>query len=189
MRVNLVDALSEFGSILAICPCCGDVIPLSEARPYVKGRKPKSKSDSLEQEEARVDRAEKRLHDREDELRDAAREKGRRQAKRHLKKIDPTFSGWGIDRQDIKVIFDPVEYVVFDGFNRRRLKKIAFVAYPPANKSQAKIQRSISNTINAVTIVGMMIRFHVIERFGLVKHPPKWLTGEHFEKAVQPAEE
>jgi predicted Holliday junction resolvase-like endonuclease len=144
VAIDLVAALSEFDSILVVCPCCGEVVRLSETRPYAKGKKPRSVFDALDADEARLERAEERLEEREDELREAAREIGRRAAKRQLKRIDPVFSGAGIDPQDVKVVFDPVEYVVFDGLNRGRLKRIALMAYPPSNRAQEKAQDSVA---------------------------------------------
>jgi hypothetical protein len=37
-----------------------------------------------------------------------------------LRKIDPIFRGAGFDMQDVRVVFNPVTYVVFDGRRRAR---------------------------------------------------------------------
>ena len=78
-----------------------------------------------------------------------ARRKGQLLAKRRLKEIDPLFSGKGIDPQDVKTIFDPVDFIVFDGMNSEseRIKSIDFVAYEPHNGKQEKILKSIQSTI------------------------------------------
>ena len=76
-------------------------------------------------------------------------EQGRKQAKQRLKEIDPVFSGTGVDPQDVKVVFDPVEYVVFHGLaSVYGVKFIEFISRSPSNKKQEVLIESISKTIN-----------------------------------------
>jgi predicted Holliday junction resolvase-like endonuclease len=97
---------------------------LSEARPYLRGRQPRSIVDSIRAEELRLERAEERLDQIEGALREKAAEAGLRAAKKLQKKIDPLFSGSGYNPHDVKVIFDPVTYVVFHGMGGGRLREI-----------------------------------------------------------------
>ena len=41
------------------------------------------------------------------------------------------FSGAGYDPQDVKVIFDPVTYVIFHGMSGNNLEEIVLMANPP----------------------------------------------------------
>ena len=71
-----------------------------------------------------------------------------RQAKRKLRKIDPTFSGSNTDPQDVKVLFDPVEYIVFRGLNSERgVQLVEFVSRSPENRAQEVTVKSIDRTI------------------------------------------
>jgi predicted Holliday junction resolvase-like endonuclease len=72
---------------------------------------------------------------------------GLRTAKKLLKKIDPVFSGAGYDPQDVKVIFDPVTYVVFNGMSRRKLRDILLLAKPPENIATERLHSSIQGAI------------------------------------------
>lgn len=146
-RSPFATAFEQINQILGICPCCGDLFRLADARPYLKGKKPHSVLDDLENEELRVERAEERLDEREAELREKAKISGLRSAKALLKKIDPIFSGKGIDPQDVKVIFDPIEYVVFDGLNSAVTTRIVLSAGPPENRHQEKVQKSVARTL------------------------------------------
>jgi predicted Holliday junction resolvase-like endonuclease len=75
---------------------------------------------------------------------------GRRRAKKRLRKIDPTFSGREIDPQDVKVLFDPVEYLIFHGLNSDRgVDFVEFVSRVPTSRSQESIVKSIDKTIRA----------------------------------------
>jgi predicted Holliday junction resolvase-like endonuclease len=64
-----------------------------------------------------------------------------------LKKLDPIFSGRKIDPQDVKVIFDPVEYIVFDGIHKEKIKKIKLIGRKPKSKKEENIEKSINKAI------------------------------------------
>ena len=58
----------------------------------------------------------------------------------------PVFSGSGIDPQDVKVISDPVQYVVFDGMNGKGLRRVVLVAAELRSCAQEKAVESIGRT-------------------------------------------
>jgi len=149
MTRNLGKTFADLGHILGVCPCCGELFYLSEARPYLAGKPPLSILDRIRNTERQLDRQEERLAEVEMALRQKAAAAGLRTAKRLLKKIDPVFSGAGYDPQDVKVIFDPVTYVVFNGMSRDNLRDIVLLARAPestaAERLHASINRSIKN--------------------------------------------
>ena len=147
MRATIGAIFSEFAHILGICPLCGALFRLGDVRPYLKGKRPHSILDDLDAAEARIDRAMERLDEQEEMLRARAKLAGRRQAKKQLRKIDPIFSGSNLDPQDVRVIFDPVEYVVFDGMQREYLRRILLLSHPPANREVERVQTSVSRAI------------------------------------------
>src|SRR6266852_9500401 len=57
-------------------------------------------------------------------------------------------SGAGYDPQDVKVIFSPVTYVVFDGMSQRNLNKIELLVRPAQNRAAERVQNSIEQAIN-----------------------------------------
>src|SRR5438046_1595160 len=127
MSADIRTTFRELGHILGVCPCCGNMFYLSETRPYLSGKQPRSIVDQLRAAERRLECQEERLDLIESALREKAAAAGLRTAKRLLKKIDPVFSGAGYDPHDVKVIFDPVTYVVFNGMSRRRLRDIVLL--------------------------------------------------------------
>ena len=112
--VQTIDGIQE---VLAICPCsgCGEIFRLVEGKFIFPQKRPKAceyleliaLEGKLSDEEDRLTFAEERFKERLRAQRQKFVELGRRQAKKILKKIDPTFSAKGIDPQDVKVIFDP----------------------------------------------------------------------------------
>lgn len=153
---GLAYTIDELQGLLAVCPCCGQMFRLVEGKFVFPQRplKPCNYSDltSLEQHlsdvDARLSAAEERFEERLETRRERLREKGMRQAKRKLRKIDPTFSGSKIDPQDVKVLFDPVEYVVFRGLNSERgVQLVEFVSRSPENRAQEVTAKSIERSI------------------------------------------
>lgn len=147
MTRNLAGLFGELGRILCVCPCCGELFYLLEARPYLTGKRPRSVVDRLRAEEEKIDGEESELFLQESALREAAAEAGLKTAKRLLKKIDPVFSGAGYDLQDVKVIFNPVTYIVFDGLANNRLKNIALLVRPPDASATEQVMRSIRRIV------------------------------------------
>ena len=73
---------------------------------------------------------------------------GRRQALARIQKIDKVFTRRKIDPRDIRLIFDPVEFVAFKGVtDGEEVSSIAFVTKAPENKSQEEVTNSIAKTI------------------------------------------
>jgi predicted Holliday junction resolvase-like endonuclease len=145
---GLAKLFGELGQLMGVCPCCGELFYVSEARPFYDAQKPRSVLDGLREEEHRLDRAEEKLDEIETDLREAAARAGLQATKRLLRKIDPVFSGSGYDPQDVKVIFNPVTYVVFDGMSQRKLRSIQLLARPPENVTTERMQNSIEQAID-----------------------------------------
>jgi len=151
--VQTIDGIQE---VLAICPCCGEIFRLVEGKFIFPQKHPKTceylgliaLEGKLSDEEDRLASAEERFEEKLQQQRQQLIQQGRRQAKTKLKKIDPTFSAKGIDPQDVKVIFDPVEYLIFHGLNSGDgVDFVEFVSRSPDSKTQETVVKSIDKTI------------------------------------------
>src|SRR4051812_12618161 len=127
MRSGLTSVFSNLSEIAGICPCCAELIYLSEARPFLAGSKNRTIIDSLRAAEDRLERESEKLDDLEQGLREAAAAAGLKTAKKLLRKIDPVFSGTGYDPQDVKVLFNPITYVIFDGMALGKVKGVSLI--------------------------------------------------------------
>src|SRR6267142_1239864 len=167
MPSELAQILDEFNSILFVCPCCGEVQRLGDGRPYLRGHRPETPFDKLERAGLRIDREEGKMQERNREARNLAQQQGRREAKKLVKKIDPVFCGANLDPQDVKVIFHPVGYVVFDGLSAQRLKRIILMANPPTNSQDENVHHSIERSLaggNADFVTLRVTEDGVVER-------------------------
>jgi len=160
---NLLLIIDEMQGILGICPCCGEIFRLTEAKLSFPQKKLKPSQfgkylDNLfiiESKENKLSKSKERLWEQEEkhalrlkELKEKSINIGRRKAKTELKKIDPHFSGRNIDPQDVKVIFDPVEYIVFNNLNSERpINSIELINREPNSKREENIVNSIRKTI------------------------------------------
>jgi predicted Holliday junction resolvase-like endonuclease len=151
--VQTIDGIQE---VLAICPCCGEIFRLVEGRFTFPKTRPKTCEyldliafeGRVSDEEDRLCSAEERFDEKLRAQRQQCVDVGRRQAKKKLRKIDPTFSGRDIDPQDVKVIFDPVEYLIFHGLNSEDgLEFVEFVSRSPDSRMGEAIVKSIDKTI------------------------------------------
>lgn len=147
MTPIIAKVFKELNQILLVCPACEEVIYLSEARPFLSGKQIHSEIDKIRAAEMKLERAETKLNKIEESLRLAAASAGRKAAKKLLRKIDPSFSGAGYDPQDVKVLFDPITYIVFDGMSRTKLSEVILVAAEPQNKQSEDVQKSIEKTV------------------------------------------
>ncbi|MEW6769220.1 MAG: Holliday junction resolvase-like protein [Pseudomonadota bacterium] len=147
MASPIAAVFDKLGGILGVCPCCTNLFYLSETRPFLDGRKQKSVIDTLRAAEIKLSREEEKLSEAEERLRLVAAKAGLRAAKKILKKIDTTFSGAGHDPHDVKVLFDPVPYIVFSGMSNKSVRGITFLAKPPPSGAVEKIHRSIDGAI------------------------------------------
>lgn len=147
MNSGLSATFGQLGRIVTVCPECDSIFYLSEARPYLTGAQPKSVVDRLRAAARRLDREEEALALMEDEVRARSHTSGRKAAKEMLKKIDPLFSGAGIDPQDVKVIFHPVSYVVFQGLAEDNLRKVTLLANAPEDTATERVHTSIDQAI------------------------------------------
>lgn len=135
--------------IFGVCPNCNDFFRLSDCRIYSKKKPLLDWKDKIERENEKIDSLEEKISEMESELREKAREKGRRIAERVIKKIDPIFFPRKLNPDDAKVIFHPIDYVVFNGMKSKEpMKNIVLLDRETRISAHKKIQRSIETVIN-----------------------------------------
>jgi predicted Holliday junction resolvase-like endonuclease len=148
-RISLARLFGQLNRIMAVCPNpeCGELFYLWEANPHLSVRQDQTIIDRIRAEEAKLEKQEEQLALAESALRERAARLGLRAAKRALKTIDPVFSGSGYDPQDVKLLFDPITYVVFDGLAHRSVKRIVLLAEEAKDRKVEQIHRSIQSTV------------------------------------------
>lgn len=148
-QYDLVRFFSLQRQIFGICPQSGQLFRLSDCKIYVKSRPGKDWMDRLVQEAKRLDDMESRIEKAKDAMQEKAREKGRAQANKLVKRIDRVFTPRSLNPDDAKVVFHPIDYVVFSGMkDRGGLKKIVLLDRSEKSKEHREVQRSIEKTVS-----------------------------------------
>jgi predicted Holliday junction resolvase-like endonuclease len=161
-----MDALYDFFSIqrriFGVCPKSGQIFRLSDCRVYLKKKPTKDWMDRIEAEDDRLLKSEERLDEKEESLREKAREKGRKLAHKMICKVDTVFTPRRLNPDDAKVLFHPVDYVVFKGMKSgNQIREIAFLDRKNKSKEQRTIQKSIERAIEREHYEWLTIRVNV----------------------------
>ena len=134
--------------IFGVCPRSHELFRLSDCKIFLKKRPVQNWMDKIEREDERLTAADERLDGKEEEMREKAREKGRRLAQRAVRKIDPIFSPRKLNPDDAKVVFHPIDYIVFDGMKRGGgIRKLVLLDREGQSTDHIKLQRSIEKVI------------------------------------------
>jgi predicted Holliday junction resolvase-like endonuclease len=147
---QVLDFFSLHRAIFGMCPSpdCGAIFRLSDCQLSVRKRPLRDWRDSLDQADARLAKLEEDLEGKAAAIRERAREKGRRQALLAVRRIDPIFSPRRLNPDDAKVIFHPVDFVVFNGMKTgERIKSIILLDREGVSSEQRKLQKTIERTV------------------------------------------
>jgi predicted Holliday junction resolvase-like endonuclease len=138
----------EVKKLYGFCPCCGELFRLSEADIYSKTPPPRTDFDELEFRRGQLENMIDRFEAKKEAIEAEATKKGQAKARRKLRKIAPYLYDRAVVAQDMKVIFDPVEYLVFHGLTEKKCTLLEFVDHPAETKEREKAQRSIQTAIS-----------------------------------------
>jgi predicted Holliday junction resolvase-like endonuclease len=106
--------------------------------------------DILDSKDNRLNRKEETIDEIEETLREKAREAGRRMARRAVRRIDPIFAPRHLNADDAKVLFHPVDYVVFRGMKESgNVREIVFLDRNAEAAKRRRVQKSIEKVVEA----------------------------------------
>lgn len=150
MNSNVIGFFQIERQIFGICPDCGQFFRLSDCKISLKRKKTTDWLDKLLKSEERVLMAQQELEDMAETLREKARELGRKQAAKIVKKIDPVCTPLGLNPDDAKVLFHPIDYIIFDGMkDGPTIRKIMLLDRQRRDADSRKLQRSIERAIES----------------------------------------
>jgi predicted Holliday junction resolvase-like endonuclease len=143
---ELVEYFELQRQIFGTCPNSGNIFRLSDCRVYTK--KPEHDwLQKIENVQKTIDLARERLEAREQKLRSVAHEVGRKEADKAIRKVDKVFRPLNLNPDDSKVIFHPVDYVVFNGMKAGKIKNLLLLDKKNRTGIDKQIQKSIEKTI------------------------------------------
>jgi predicted Holliday junction resolvase-like endonuclease len=148
---DLLKFFSLQRQIFGVCPHTGNIFRLSDCNVYLKKKPEHDWMKKLEVEFEKISKAEQKLDDKEYRIREVAKERGRKEAAKRTRKIDKIFSPLKLNADDSKVIFHPVDFVVFNGMKKispnTKLKEIVLLDSKKSNPDKKRLQQSIDKVI------------------------------------------
>lgn len=133
--------------IFGVCPHTGNIFRLSDCHIYLKKKPIPDWFQQIEIAQTKIDIATQSLDEREESIRKKARVAGRIEANKIVKKIDKIFTPLKLNPDDAKVIFNPVDFVVFNGMKNGTMKNVILLDNSKTSVSDKKLQESIRKTI------------------------------------------
>ena len=117
MRSDLIPFFNIQRRIFGICPNpdCGQLFRLSDCKIYTRRKPVMDWMDEIDRELESLDRKEEKIQEEKSELQARAASRGRLSAQRQMRKIDRVFTPKKLDPDDAKVLFHPIDFVVFNG--------------------------------------------------------------------------
>ena len=162
MQKEVLEFYSSLRQIFTVCPCCKEIHRLSDCKLYQSTRPPQDWKDNLEKEIKRLESMDEKLKIKITAARILAKESGRKSADKLVKKIGSVFTPLKLNPKDAKVIFHPIDFLVFNGMNSNTVDKAIkqILLFDKGNKSgqNLSIQNSIEKTVQTKNYEWLTLR-------------------------------
>lgn len=145
---KLLNVFQSFRRTLCICPCCGEMMRLSDLHLRYAGKAPRTWFDKYEAKLLSQEKKEKLFEEEEGKMREKSIERGRKKVPALVRKcLCPEFKKLKYNPYDIKAIMHPVDLIVFDGLtNEDALRNVTFLSRKTSDRKQSAILESIRRT-------------------------------------------
>lgn len=151
--------------IFGVCPHTGNVFRLSDCHIYVKKKPEPDWLQQIEAAQTKISKAEEKLDEKEETIREKARIAGRSEATKMVRKIDKIFHPLKLNPDDSKVIFHPVDYIVFNGMKTGQMKNLILMD-KAKGATDKRLQQSIQKVIEKKNYEWITLR---VEENGSIK--------------------
>ena len=145
---EFIQTFQEFRKILCVCPCCGNLVRVSDLKLKLKGAV-STWLDIHERNQQKLEDEMELFESKAGKLREKAIEKGRKRATKAFNNaILPDFRNLKLDPFDIKPIFNPVDFLVFNGMNKRTaINSIIFLSKKSGNHALNQLRKNVENVV------------------------------------------
>lgn len=143
------EEFQEFRKILCVCPECGEIVRVSDLRLKSKEKVEKTWLDDYDHRSLQMSKKEEEFNEIESELREAAVEKGRKEAQKIFNKaIKADLRKLKLNPYDIKPILNPVDFLVFKDMNSKdTISDIVFLSKKLENQNINRLRAQVKNVI------------------------------------------
>jgi predicted Holliday junction resolvase-like endonuclease len=133
--------------IFGVCPHTGNIFRLSDCHIYVKKKPEPDWLQRIGIAQTKIDSISEKLDERAEEVAEQARVVGRKEADIAIRKFDKCFNPRKLNPDDSKVIFNPIDYIVFNGMKLGQMKNVLLVDSIKTTTTDKQIQKSIDKVV------------------------------------------
>lgn len=133
--------------IFGVCPNTNNIFRLSDCHIFIKKKPEPDWLQKINLKQAELDLIDQELEQRKNLIAEQAKVIGRKEADNAVKKFDKVFKPKKLNADDSKVVFHPIDYIVFNGMKAGEIKNIILMDRIKETKSEIKIQDSIATVI------------------------------------------
>lgn len=151
---DLLNTFQSFRTIYCICPSCNNLMRFSDIRLQYDGEGPETWLDKHDAKLLSLEKQEEKFDKKEKEMRKKATDKGRAQVPNLVKQcFEKDLARLPYDPYDIKAIWHPIDFVIFNGLNKISEKKsdvidnIVLISKKSKDKLLNDVRKTIKNTI------------------------------------------
>jgi predicted Holliday junction resolvase-like endonuclease len=146
---EILSTFQAFRRVLCLCPHCNALLRLSDLQLKYRGAAPKTWLDSFETKLSSAEEKEALFDEKEEKLHDQAVKRGRHKVPMMIRKsMDLQFAKLEYNPYDIKALFHPVDFVVFDGMeSKKHLRNIIFLSKAVNNEQLNGFRNSIQKAV------------------------------------------
>lgn len=178
----IIDFYKEQVHIFGICPCCNEIFHLPETSLSIKTKKvilSESKDImDLQTKNMRLTEKVELLNDKVDDYKykiselkhdlknndtqeiTKVKKEGRKEAINSSKSFIPIFEKKKYDPRDARLIFSPIEFLIFEGLTENKeISELILLSKRPNSKEQEQISKSISASIKKGNFDFQVIRY------------------------------
>ena len=146
---SFLEMFQQFKTILCLCPKCNGLSRLSDLQLRSKEKAPTTWLDDYDSTLQNLDKQESEFEEKEGEIREKAAERGRAQVPEIVRKsMDAQFAKLSYDPYDIKPLWHPVEFVVFDGMNKGDINNITLLSRSSTNSNLQNLQKAVTKAVD-----------------------------------------
>jgi predicted Holliday junction resolvase-like endonuclease len=147
---NILELFQSFRTILCVCPHCGDILRLSDLHLKYKGEAPRTWLDTYESKLRRLEEQQEGFKKEEKKLHKAAIERGHDKVPAMISQcIDEDMARLNYNPYDIKPLFHPVDFVVFNGLSfKGEVEDVTFLSKKTSNDVLNKIRSSLNRSLD-----------------------------------------
>lgn len=148
MSAPFLTEFNQMKAVLCICPECNNISRLSDLHLRSKSKAPLTWLDTYEEKLQRADQKEMEFKEEESNIRKEAKEHGRAQVPELVRKtMDPKMMKLEYDPYDIKAVFHPIDFAIFDGMNKNEMKNVVLLSKFTKNVQLDSLHKEIAKAI------------------------------------------